>query len=512
MPSSILGRDDLYYRIPDFDEFDGSDDFNIQAYNKNMVDDLQLSDLDPSIRLLKPKTISLADNDESPDGPPFFAGADSRFPPTDIGIRLATTDGNFDRAKPQTYKPVQDLLSRSKPDHGDPGSIYDSLPEIVARQGPPSFTDRDTGAMSWAIPDNRPEVQPLKSAVTIFGPGAKNIRPDGEWSPPPPGYHYWQELTDEMPQLKRDIVPDQSRMPDSMRMLRPGQPVERMELDRTDYAARLRTKNNLELALLGPIFNAPGFYTRLFGGNEEQVEAANQLGAIGLDIAGARVGKPRSGTTYDSQQLWGSNTVLPSRRSNFFNENSGFSSRVNAIRDSMRPESGFMSETGLKDERNYSKANLPADWRNQLDKVRIFPNQANAEFLAQQAAKEVQNDAKSGMVTAYIDKAGGVKLGYSINPRGDLNIPSIKNAFVKELIDQNNLHPDTAGFRGKCAEPQVYSQLLNNNEQPWGFMGAAQLHDPTGNIRAACGNCGSINRYFGVGYRDQDVGAVPPAR
>ena len=46
--SSIRGRDGLYYRIPDFDELDGYDNFNAQDYASNMADDLQLSDLDPA--------------------------------------------------------------------------------------------------------------------------------------------------------------------------------------------------------------------------------------------------------------------------------------------------------------------------------------------------------------------------------------------------------------------------------------------------------------------------------
>lgn len=459
--SSILGRDGLYYRIPDFDDLDGYDDFDPQAYNQHLADDLQLSDLGPNISRLKPSTVvGRGGSDEDRYSLPFSADMGSRFSPAELDIRLPAADEHFYGSSPQTYTTGQSLLPPATPGQSDPGNMYDSLPGIIAKQGPPSFTDRDTGAMGWAVPYNKPEMAPLTEKVTIFGPGAGKENLSKKWSPPPAGYYYWQELTDEMPQLRKFETPDQSRMPDSLRMLHAGRPNERMELDRTDYAAKLRVKNNLELALLGPIFNAPGFYTRLFGGNEEQVESANQLGAIGLDIAGARVGRPRSSTTYDSQQLWGSNTVPPSRRANFFNENSGFSSRVNAIRDSMRPVTGFMPEAGLKEERNFSKADLPADWRNQLDKVRIFPNQANAEFLAQQTVKEVQNDAKSGMVTAFIDKAGKVKLGYSINPRKNLEIPSIENAFVQELIDKNNLHPDTAGFRGTCAEPQVYSQIL----------------------------------------------------
>ncbi|MFZ6875949.1 hypothetical protein ACO0LF_28135 [Undibacterium sp. Di27W] len=502
--SSIRGRDGLYYRIPDFDEFDGYDNVNTPAYGKDLIDDLQLSDLDPSIRLLPSGTaMGRADNDEGSYRLPPFA---------DMGIRLAAADSRFGLGNQQTNTSARSQLSRTAPSDNDLDNDHDALANIIAKQGPPSFTDRDTGAMSWATPYDKPELTPLPEDVTIFGPGAGNAKFHSKWSPPPPGYYYWQELTDEIPQLRKYIAPDPSRMPDSMRMLLAGRPNERMELDRTDYAAQLRVKNNLELALLGPPFNALGFYTRLFGGNEEQVESANQLGAIGLDLAGARAGAPQRSANYISQRPWRDSFVPPSRRATFVDEYPGFYGRANAIRDGMQPESSTMSEAGLKEQRTFSKADLPADWRNQLDKITIFPNQANAEFLAQLTAKEAQEKAKIGMAGAHIDRVGRVRLGYSIKARNDLEIPSIENAFVQNLINENNLNPDTAGFRGRCAEPQVFSQILNNNEQPWGFMGAAQIHDPTGNIRAACRNCGSVNRYFGVGYRDGDLGVVPPQK
>ena len=97
MPSSsILGRDGLYYRIPDFDEFDGSNDFNMQAYNRKMVGDLQLSDLDPSIRLLQPDTAMIRRSDEE-DGYGLSPVADmgSRISPGMAGARLMTRTGSI---------------------------------------------------------------------------------------------------------------------------------------------------------------------------------------------------------------------------------------------------------------------------------------------------------------------------------------------------------------------------------------------------------------------------------
>lgn len=52
----------------------------------------------------------------------------------------------------------------------------------------------------------------------------------------------------------------------------------------------LRFGNTLGIALLGPIFGAPGAATRVLGGSEEQVAAANQVGAAAFDAAAAHVG------------------------------------------------------------------------------------------------------------------------------------------------------------------------------------------------------------------------------
>jgi hypothetical protein len=55
-------------------------------------------------------------------------------------------------------------------------------------------------------------------------------------------------------------------------------------------AQNLRFGNTLGIALLGPLFGAPGAATRVLGGSEEQVAAANQAGATAFDMAAAHVG------------------------------------------------------------------------------------------------------------------------------------------------------------------------------------------------------------------------------
>ncbi|MDN6884811.1 colicin D domain-containing protein [Variovorax sp. CAN2819] len=52
----------------------------------------------------------------------------------------------------------------------------------------------------------------------------------------------------------------------------------------------LRFGNSLGIALLGPLFGAPGAATRVLGGSEQQVAAANQVGAAAFDMAAAHVG------------------------------------------------------------------------------------------------------------------------------------------------------------------------------------------------------------------------------
>ncbi len=113
--SSIRGRDGLYYRIPDFDEPDGYDDFNVQNSVRDMADDLQLSGLDPSIRLLPSGTaMDRADNDEGSYRLPLFADMGSQFSPASDGVRLMarggsmpmTDAGDFGRERLQASTPA----------------------------------------------------------------------------------------------------------------------------------------------------------------------------------------------------------------------------------------------------------------------------------------------------------------------------------------------------------------------------------------------------------------------
>lgn len=55
----------------------------------------------------------------------------------------------------------------------------------------------------------------------------------------------------------------------------------------------LRFGNSLSMALLGPIFGGPAAVTRALGGTEQQVAAANQMGAIVLDLATTRMAMQR---------------------------------------------------------------------------------------------------------------------------------------------------------------------------------------------------------------------------
>jgi len=94
--SSIRGRDGLYYRIPDFDELDGYDNFDPQDHASNMADDLQLSDLDPSIRLLPSGTaMGRIGNDEDSYRLPLFADMGSQLSPASTGVRLMARGGSM---------------------------------------------------------------------------------------------------------------------------------------------------------------------------------------------------------------------------------------------------------------------------------------------------------------------------------------------------------------------------------------------------------------------------------
>ncbi|MCQ4166170.1 hypothetical protein [Tahibacter harae] len=55
----------------------------------------------------------------------------------------------------------------------------------------------------------------------------------------------------------------------------------------------LRFGNTLSMTLLGPLFGGPAAVTRVLGGTEQQVAAANQMGAVVLDLATAHAAMGR---------------------------------------------------------------------------------------------------------------------------------------------------------------------------------------------------------------------------
>ena len=80
------------------------------------------------------------------------------------------------------------------------------------------------------------------------------------------------------------------------------------------------TRNSLATALLGPLFGAPGAATRIFGGNESQVAAGNEVGAavmgVGLSLSGipARQASP---ILYAEPKIVSMSTVSQPRSAGF---------------------------------------------------------------------------------------------------------------------------------------------------------------------------------------------------
>jgi hypothetical protein len=57
----------------------------------------------------------------------------------------------------------------------------------------------------------------------------------------------------------------------------------------------LHFQNSMGMALLGPLFGAPGWLTRQAGATEQQVAAANQFGLMAMDVGGVVVaGRPKT--------------------------------------------------------------------------------------------------------------------------------------------------------------------------------------------------------------------------
>lgn len=139
--SSIRGRDGLYYRISNFDDLDGYDDFNAQNSARDMADDLQLSDLDPSIRLLPSGTaMGRIGNDEDSYRLSSFDDLSSRFVPPSTGIRLMTNDGipmmkaeGLGREYLQASTPARNWLLNPMLDEGEADSESFSAPNLAKR-------------------------------------------------------------------------------------------------------------------------------------------------------------------------------------------------------------------------------------------------------------------------------------------------------------------------------------------------------------------------------------------
>ena len=97
--SSIRGRDGLYYRIPDFDEFESYDNMNAPAYSKDLADELQLSELSPDIRLLQLDTERNRGKFDADSYRPHafnvMDGASTRFIPAGMDFRSVAENDIF---------------------------------------------------------------------------------------------------------------------------------------------------------------------------------------------------------------------------------------------------------------------------------------------------------------------------------------------------------------------------------------------------------------------------------
>lgn len=559
--SSIRGRDGLYYRIPDFDELDGDDNFNAQDLGSNMADDLQLSDLDPSIRLLPSgTTMGRGGNDEDSYRAQTFDGmggmSTSVMPVNDENrdaisatplARRFENDAYYTSA-PDAYgnaitaaeKNRRSTRSASSDSSGSgwaapqtsSGRLADYAAQTYGRAAGCSTIDEckrlsdqlrthaDTYGSAYAAlkdSDQKAAADEYLRMATIATRAAGLTESRGTYLARPPKSVVPSVIDPDTYQGSSYGGPRGYPVLDGFRQYRDGvtgagvayispaaispwsSPLIQDDLGTKDYLADLDYRTWRFLATGGAQLASDGILSAAFN-----------------TVPRAAAYATRARTAIPDHIVPGRTGVADAKYHALPEITPQSLSRSEAVRDIMLPESELHSEGLFKVRHPYALDSLPPDWTSRLNDIRMFPSQNNAEGMAQQAVKEAQKVTKSkantGMAAAFIDKEGKVTLGYSKYARKDLELPSVENALVQDLVNKNNLNPYTAGYRGVCAEPQVFSQILNNNEQPWGFMGAAQLHDPTGNIRAACRNCGSVNRYFGVGYRDEDFGVVPPKK
>ena len=147
---SILGRDGLYYKIPYFDEFDGSSN---QPYGNSMADELKLSEqLGPNIPILQYDTaMSRGDNEEDRHRQAPFAVMDNARIPAQPYANLPGRDNVF-----QPLTNDESLRVMAAPSGPVPfRSIPPSLPfGASARSGIPAYSTAFPDALLNRTMDN----------------------------------------------------------------------------------------------------------------------------------------------------------------------------------------------------------------------------------------------------------------------------------------------------------------------------------------------------------------------
>lgn len=554
--SSVRGRDGLYYRIPDFDEFDGYDNFNAPAYGKDLAEELQLSDLDPSIPLLHSDTDRNRGNfDVDSDRPQAFdvmSGMSARFVPAEMDFRSSAENGNFSATMTdisgyapdnlQTRTPVRGLLSRAMPGYDENRDEISVTPLARRFENDPYYTSAQDAygnaittvektrrssrsASSDSLESGRPAPQTSSArladyAEQTYGRAAGCSTIDE-----------CKRLSDQLRTHADTYSSGYAALKDSdqkaaadeyLRMATIATRAADLTESRATYLARPPKS-------VVPSVIDPDTYqgSTLAGPRGYPVLDGFRQYRDGVTGAGVAYISPAAISPWSSPLIQddpGTKDYLADvdYRTLRFLFTGGAQLATDGVLGAAfntlpRATSYSMRGPRTAGEKYFTTTEkLPHDWVNRLDEIRVLPNQENAESMAQRAAqyaaKESEYKAKEGMAGAHIDKEGKVTINYSDKPHDKLKLPPEENPYVRYLIEQNNANLETRGFGGRCAEPKIYANLLNNGVQPEGYTGAAQIHQPLGRIRAACPNCGSLNRYFGVGYRDGELGVVLPKK
>ncbi|MFZ6780755.1 hypothetical protein ACO0LD_28310 [Undibacterium sp. Ji83W] len=553
--SSIRGRDGLYYRVPDLDELDGYDNFNPPAYGKDLADELQLSDFDPNIRLLQSDTARSRGNfDTDSDRPQVsdvMGGMSTRFIPAGMDFRYAAENGNFSAAMAdtsgyapenlQTSTPVRGLLSRVMPGNDEDGgeisvtplarrfendAYYTSAPDAYGNaiteaektKRSTRSAPSDSSGSGWAAPQTS-SARLADYAAQTYGRAAGCSTIDE-----------CKRFSDQLRTHADTYNSGYSALKDSdqkaaadeyLRMATIATRAADLTESRATYLARPPK------SVVPSVFDPDTHQGSSYGSSGYPVLDGFRQYRDGVTGAGVAYISPAAISPWSSPLIQddpGTKDYLAGvdYRTLRFLFTGGAQLATDGVLGaafSSLPRTGSYTMRGPRTagEKYFTTTEkLPHDWVNRLDEIRVLPNQENAESMADSAAKyaakEPKYKATEGMAGVNIDNEGKVTINYSKKPHKKLNLPPEENPYVRYLIEQNNANPETRGFGGRCAEPKIYANLLNNGVQPGGYMGAAQIHDPLGRIRAACPNCGSLNRYFGVGYRDGELGVVPPRK